>query len=121
MRVRPPAWPVPGSSLSASYTALLTWLLSLVPDHFSFPRAPSAPEPVSGPQAPFEVIGLQQLFLDDQLCLFVAVSPSVDAAEVSAKMKKSKTVYMTIPRYHTEHYGCHSSQWLAHCSGMPCL
>ena len=116
--LRPPTWSVAGCSLSASYTALLTWLLSLVPDHFSVQRAPSVSEPANGPQAPFEVTGLQQLFLDDQLYLFVAVSPTLDAAEVSAKMKKSKTVYMTILRYHTERYGCCSSLWLDQCCGM---
>ena len=82
-----------GCGLSASYTSLLTWLLSLVPNNFDFLQGSaqkSAEEVMRFP--PFHVIGLQQMWLEEQLCLAVAVTPAeqFDAKFVPVKLKKSK-------------------------------
>ena len=55
---------------SASYTAVLTWLLSLVPDSLSVLTSPC-----DNVAVPFYVLGLQQLFLEGQLMLYVTVCP----------------------------------------------
>ena len=55
---------------SASYTAVLTWLLSLVPDSLSVLTSPC-----DNVAVPFYVLGLQQLFLEGQLTLYVTVCP----------------------------------------------
>ena len=59
--------------LSASYTTLLTWLLSLVPDNFGFLN--EMPTDIVYYPAPFHVIGLQQMYLEGQMGLYVAVTP----------------------------------------------
>ncbi|XP_053408690.1 dynein axonemal assembly factor 8-like isoform X2 [Mercenaria mercenaria] len=97
-----------GYGLSASYTALLTWLLALVPNSFSYLQ-----EGVAGPQTPwilpFYVIGLQQVLLDGQLCLIVAVTPveQFDAKYVhgkSKKNKKSESKNTTVFQQHLQKY-----------------
>ena len=62
-----------GEGLSASYTTLVTWLLSLVPDNFDFLKA-RVEEPVFA-SAPFYVLGMQQMFTNGELQLSVAVTP----------------------------------------------
>ena len=55
--------------ISASYSALISWLLSLVA---------MDTDVIAGGEgivAPFHVIGLQQMLLDGQLALHVAVIP----------------------------------------------
>ena len=85
--------PISGHGLSASYTTLLTWLLSLVPDDFSFLQSasppPSQPSPSPLQQAPFHVVGLQQVYVSGQLCLYVAVVPSQQFS-LPAKSRKQK-------------------------------
>ena len=46
-----------------SYAALITWLLSLVPDDFSFLLSPPTESQFLIP-SPFWVIGLQQMFME---------------------------------------------------------
>ncbi|KAK3107616.1 hypothetical protein FSP39_018349 [Pinctada imbricata] len=84
-----------GVGLSASYTVLVTWLLSLVPDNFDFflPNGSSSkPGQTMFYDSPFHVIGLQQLWMDEHLNLVVAITPTkeFDAKYVPNKSKKSK-------------------------------
>ncbi|XP_071094592.1 dynein axonemal assembly factor 8-like [Haliotis cracherodii] len=81
-----------GCGLSASYTTLLTWLLSLVPDDFTFLQGAAQPTDTAMFFPPFHVVGLQQMWMEEQLCLAIAVSPAkdFDAKFVSLKSKKSK-------------------------------
>ncbi|XP_046582634.1 dynein axonemal assembly factor 8-like [Haliotis rubra] len=81
-----------GCGLSASYTTLLTWLLSLVPDDFTFLQGAAQPKDNAMFFGPFHVVGLQQMWMDEQLCLAIAVSPAkeFDAKFVPVKSKKSK-------------------------------
>ncbi|XP_060589717.1 dynein axonemal assembly factor 8-like [Ruditapes philippinarum] len=81
-----------GSGLSASYTALLTWLLALVPSSFNYLQEGGVAEPSTPWILPFYVIGLQQVLLDGQLCLIVAVTPveQFDAKFIQGKSKKNK-------------------------------
>ncbi|RUS90011.1 hypothetical protein EGW08_002198, partial [Elysia chlorotica] len=79
-----------GSGLSATYTALLSWLLSLVPHDFSFLAASkqgestgsssadagSASPPDLSVASTFNVLGLQQTWQDEELKLNVVVTPS---------------------------------------------
>ncbi|XP_052805856.1 dynein axonemal assembly factor 8-like isoform X2 [Mya arenaria] len=80
-----------GCGLSASYTTLLTWLLALVPQDFTFLKG-VADGPMVPWMLPFYVVGLQQGLLDNQLCLMVAVTPveQFDAKSVPTKAKKNK-------------------------------
>jgi len=52
--------------LSASYFALISWLLTLVA---------MDTDVIEAAKAPFRVIGLQQMLLDGQLALHVAIIP----------------------------------------------
>ncbi|KAL3885198.1 hypothetical protein ACJMK2_025289 [Sinanodonta woodiana] len=81
-----------GDGLSASYTALLTWLLSLVPHNFSYLQEKSNKTDSSLLTLPFNVIGLQQLCMNEQLSLMVAVTPTeqFDAKFFPGKSKKGK-------------------------------
>ncbi|KAJ8321417.1 hypothetical protein KUTeg_001030 [Tegillarca granosa] len=83
-----------GVGLSASYTVLLTWLLSLVPENFNFlhGRTLDQEDRSSMFVPPFYVLGLQQIWLDEHLCLVVAVTPveQFDARYVPVKSKKTK-------------------------------
>ena len=70
-----------GGNLSASYTSLLTWLLSLVPDDACALSVSSS--------VPFNVVGLQQMYSDNRLGLYVAVVPAMTPIPVM-KGKKGK-------------------------------
>ncbi|XP_070548273.1 dynein axonemal assembly factor 8-like [Ptychodera flava] len=67
------------SGISATYAALLTWLLSLVPENYDFLQreVPSTSSKVElkSTEAPFCVIGLQQLWQENFLSLAVAITP----------------------------------------------
>ena len=83
-----------GCGLSASYTSLLTWLLSLVPDHFGFlwgSGPPPGPRDTEG-VAPFHVLGLQQMVLEGQLALHIAVTPVEGAAHGVGQGKATRKV-----------------------------
>ena len=83
----------PGLGLSASYTVLLTWLLSMVPENYDFLiKKPEELEQVPF-YPPFYVLGMQQLWMDEDLCLVVAVTPHplCDTKGIPNKQKKSKT------------------------------
>ncbi|XP_060073808.1 dynein axonemal assembly factor 8-like [Ylistrum balloti] len=82
-----------GIGLSASYTVLLTWLMSFVPDNYNFLQPQVAKEDEGGVQflvPPFYVVGLQQLWLDEQHALVVAVTPTQQFRHKHIKHKKSK-------------------------------
>ena len=67
--------------ISATLCTLLSWLLSLTPNSM---------EKVSNEaQYPFFVIGLQRLFIDGQLSIFVAVKPA-DMSFINSLSAKSK-------------------------------
>ena len=87
---------ITGVGLSASYTTLLTWLLSLVPQNFGYLQEQSSPDVTSLWMLPFYVIGCQQMLMDDKLYLMVAVTPveQFDAKSIptKAKVKKSKVI-----------------------------
>ena len=54
-----------GTSLSGTYAALLTWLLSLVPDDFTpLHQMPNQTKPPQESVPPFYVISLQQMFME---------------------------------------------------------
>lgn len=80
-----------GHGLSASYTTLITWLLSLVPSNFSYLQGAGA-STQSPWILPFYVVGLQQVLMDGQLCLMVAVTPveQFDSKSLANKSKKNK-------------------------------
>ena len=87
----------PGVGLSASYTTLLTWLLSLVPENFAYLQHDNAKPEVTSPwMLPFYVIGCQQMLMDDQLYLMVAVTPveQFDAKWIPTKARKSKVLVL---------------------------
>lgn len=78
----------PGVGLSASYTVLLAWLLSLVPHDFSFLQEKERDDDCA---PPFYVLGLQQECMDEQLCLQVVVTAPRDYdKQFNMKSKKSK-------------------------------
>ncbi|XP_033757946.1 uncharacterized protein LOC117340288 isoform X2 [Pecten maximus] len=82
-----------GIGLSASYTVLLTWLMSFVPDNYNFLQPQNAKENEGGIQylaPPFYVVGLQQLWLEEQHALVVAVTPTEQFRNKHIKYKKSK-------------------------------
>ena len=82
-----------GGGFSATYTSLLTWLLSLVPDSFDFlQRQQSSADVNAPPTVPFVVLGLQQLYLDGQLALYVAVKATekFDEKSLPEDLRKSK-------------------------------
>ncbi|XP_013420923.1 uncharacterized protein LOC106181165 isoform X1 [Lingula anatina] len=89
-----------GLGLSASCTTLLTWLLSLVPHDFTFLddssiRQPAPSPPVPLDPGPFCVLGLQQLWFEEQLCIIVAIAPKDKQSQVTqltgpVKSKKAK-------------------------------
>ncbi|OWF38942.1 uncharacterized protein LOC110465662 [Mizuhopecten yessoensis] len=82
-----------GIGLSASYTVLLTWLMSYVPDNYNFLQPQAAKDDEGGVQylaPPFYVVGLQQLWLDEQHALVVAVTPTQQFRHKHIKHKKSK-------------------------------
>ena len=82
-----------GGGFSATYTSLLTWLLSLVPDSFDFLQRQQSSADVNAPPAvPFVVLGLQQLYLDGQLALYVAVKATekFDEKSLPEDLRKSK-------------------------------
>ena len=82
-----------GGGFSATYTSLLTWLLSLVPDSFDFlQRQQSNADVYAPPAVPFVVLGLQQLYLDGQLALYVAVKATekFDEKSLPEDLRKSK-------------------------------
>ncbi|XP_009982537.1 PREDICTED: uncharacterized protein C16orf71 homolog, partial [Tauraco erythrolophus] len=64
------------------YQALVTWLLSLVP-----------PVKMKGrPEAPFQVVGLQQVWQEDGLALHACLTPAEEsAAQNSTEIQKIKT------------------------------
>ena len=76
---------------SASYVALLTWLLSLVPNNYNFlwKKTDDSPPDTS---VPFRVVGLQQLCLDGRLALYVVVVPAVifTAKDIHSRVKKTQ-------------------------------
>lgn len=84
-----------GMGLSATYTTILTWLLSRVPSDFTFLEEPQLPPTSFAMEAPFYVIGLQQLFLNGQLSLYVAVTPIQSFSMFGDKKsgKKSKVSF----------------------------
>ncbi|KAH9504288.1 hypothetical protein Btru_064554 [Bulinus truncatus] len=65
-----------GDGLSATYSALLSWLLSMVPQDFTFlnPKSRDVTQQELGPD--FYVIGLQQTWYEEELRLHVVVTPS---------------------------------------------
>lgn len=77
--------------LSASYTTLLTWLLDMVPRDYTYLQD-SATEPTLPWVLPFYVVGLQQLLMDGQLYLMVAVTPAEQfySRHLLSKSKKNK-------------------------------
>ena len=77
-----------GMGLSATYTTVLTWLLSRVPDKFDFLKE-APPQPMIC-EAPFHVVGMQQLYLDGQLALYVAVTPVFDPGMDKRAGRKTK-------------------------------
>ncbi|XP_064651155.1 dynein axonemal assembly factor 8-like [Lineus longissimus] len=81
-----------GHGLSASYTSLLTWLLSLVPDNYTFLKMPlqSPGDDLITFRAPFAVIGLQQMWFEEQLRLIIAVTPIYSMGNTPTKSKKAK-------------------------------
>ncbi|XP_074653052.1 dynein axonemal assembly factor 8-like [Tubulanus polymorphus] len=87
-----------GQGLSASYTTLLTWLLSLVPNDFTFlqeepkPRSTHAAAAAADTSctAPFHVIGLQQMWADEQLKLVVAVTANAAMKPPSKSRRKTR-------------------------------
>ena len=68
--------------MSASYTSLVAWFLSLVAD-----RGTDAADVPPDRPVPFSVIGLQQMYINDQWCLYVAVVP---AKPITGKPRKGK-------------------------------
>ena len=81
-----------GLGLSATYTSLLTWLLSLVPDHFPSGASDAQNNAPIVSNAPFSVLGLQQIYLDGQLVLYVAIKPlhEFDSKMLPQTVKKTK-------------------------------
>ncbi|CAH1795909.1 unnamed protein product [Owenia fusiformis] len=79
----------PALGMSASYQSLITWLLTLVPDNFDTFSTGTGDIVLSCP-APFHVLGLQQVCLEDQLCLQVAVAPNQQYMALTQKQKKLK-------------------------------
>ena len=98
---------IAGVGLSASYTTLLTWLLSLVPQNFAYLQEQSSPDVTSPWMLPFYVIGCQQMLMDDKLYLMVAVTPveQFDAKSIpaKAKVKKSKVIFIGPVKQKFEH------------------
>ena len=91
---------VSDDGLSASYTVLLTWLLNMVPNNFDYLQ-PSykATEEEELFAPPFRVIGLQQLWLEEQHALVIAVTPPEGFGGKSPHgKKKSKVCLLTIQR-----------------------
>lgn len=86
-----------GHGLSASYTTLITWLLSLVPSNFTYLQETGTNQ-VSPWILPFYVVGLQQVLMDGQLCLVVAVTPveQFDAKSIPSKAKKNKVPHFVL-------------------------
>ena len=82
-----------GPGLSASYTTLLTWLLSLVPDNYDFLHATPTEEVLL--PAPFHVIGLQQMYFEGQLSLYIAVTPveKFTTKGLPSVVKRTKVTY----------------------------
>lgn len=66
--------------LSRSYLSLVCWLLSLIPPNFDqvkqylLPQMSCPVYPETFP--PFHVIGMQQLWVNESLCLAILVCPS---------------------------------------------
>ncbi|ESO90664.1 hypothetical protein LOTGIDRAFT_233665 [Lottia gigantea] len=81
-----------GEGLSASYTTLLTWLASLVPDDFTFLQRAAGDKhsAETNPWQPFYVVGLQQIVLEDKLYLVVAIMPTEHFDPKSIQSFKSK-------------------------------
>ena len=86
-----------------SYAALITWLLSLVPDDFSFLVSPPA-EPQFLIPSPFWVIGLQQLYMEVtyfyvccSLYLFIVYRMELDKTRWSSHGIVTKTVHKSLP------------------------
>ena len=90
-----------GEGLSATYTALLSWLLSLVPGNFSFlsdagknhsggvKGQQESPDGIPTNNWGFHVIGLQQVWFEEMLKLMVVITPTQDFHS-SKLFKKSK-------------------------------
>ena len=77
--------------MSASYTVLLSWLLSLVPHDFTFLQQKEGSDDRA---PPFYVLGLQQECMDEQLCLQVAVvAPRDYDKQVPVKGKKAQVCF----------------------------
>ncbi|XP_069591741.1 dynein axonemal assembly factor 8-like [Ranitomeya imitator] len=101
---------MPGQHISRSaalpmanaYNALLVWLLSLV--------APLNPQ-YKG-DAPFQVLGLQQMWREEGLALYVCVSPRDVPAHKSIRMLKYKT--QTQGLCGTSRFYQHVSTFLSH-------
>lgn len=96
---------VSGQGLSASYTTLITWLLSLVPSNFTYLQQTGTDTQLPW-ILPFYVIGLQQALMDGQLCLMVAVTPveQFDAKHVMGKSKKNKVNLFIISLFGVKHF-----------------
>jgi len=76
--------------ISASYSALISWLLSL---------AAMDTDVIAGGEgtvAPFHVIGLQQMLLDGQLALHVAVIPVKPFTTQDLRSKSKVIVFAQI-------------------------
>ncbi|XP_073409597.1 dynein axonemal assembly factor 8-like isoform X2 [Dendrobates tinctorius] len=86
--------------MANAYNALLVWLLSLV--------APLNPQ-YKG-DAPFQVLGLQQMWLEEGLALYVCVSPRDVSTRKSIRMLKYKTQGLR----GTSNFYLHVSTFLSH-------
>lgn len=74
------------SGMSASYNALITWLLSLVPTNFDHVGESFSEDG----EAPFCVIGLQQMALEGHLTLNAVVVPVKQFTNKDVAMKGKK-------------------------------
>ncbi len=77
--------------ISATLSALISWLLSLTPNTAELKAEPVAAATKDAKnRCPFYVIGMQRLLVDGQLSVFVAVTPSQIAFSDSSKNKRGK-------------------------------
>lgn len=83
------------SGMSASYNALVAWLLSLVPSNFDH-IAESFDEEGD---APFCVIGLQQMSLEGHLTLNAVIVPVKQFTNKDVAMKGKKCQVRSRKRY----------------------
>ncbi|XP_071807042.1 dynein axonemal assembly factor 8-like [Asterias amurensis] len=81
--------------ISITHQVLLTWLLSLVPPSFEF-LAEGFKETddqlaLKPKDCPFQVVGLQQVHMEGELVLHVAITPTVASASKQNNLLKRKT------------------------------